>query len=290
MRRTILFLAASLAASSCATRQAQVPAPVAPVASHATPIENDALACRERLSQPVRRPVDALDPSRLGLLSWNIQKGQHASWRHDLARLAADKQLVLIQEADLGPELLDSLQPEARWAFAPGFTTQRRTTGVLTLSTATPLAQCNLQIREPLLGTPKATSITAFALEDSTDTLIVVNIHAVNFTLGMENFRQQIADLRTVLAGHHGPIILSGDFNTWRLARLEVVAALTVGLGLEPVVFDDDQRTRVFGLPLDHIYVRGLALQSAAARPVRTSDHNPLTAAFSVANAEKVAL
>lgn len=280
--RTILLLAAGMAASSCATRQGQVQS-APPPGSEAAVVETDPLACRDRLGRAAGVAGQGLDPRRLGLLSWNVKKGRHASWRHDLARLAADKHLILIQEADIGPELLDAVQPTARWAFAPGYTTKRRTTGVLTLSTAMPLAQCNLQSMEPLLRTPKATAITQFPLENSADTLVVVNIHAVNFSFGMENFRRQIADVRTALAGHTGPIILSGDFNTWRTARLDVVGEVTSELGLVAVGFTDDHRTRVFGLPLDHLFVRGLALESAATRPVRTSDHNPLTAAFSVA-------
>jgi endonuclease/exonuclease/phosphatase (EEP) superfamily protein YafD len=46
--------------------------------------------------------------------------------------------------------------------------------------------------------------------------------------------------------------------------------------GLEPVSFEPDLRTRVFGRALDHIYIRGLRALSAEVIPVGTSDHNPL--------------
>jgi endonuclease/exonuclease/phosphatase (EEP) superfamily protein YafD len=283
--RTILLVsAASIAATSCSTWRGQAPASrLTPVASHAAGVETDAAACRDRMAQSAAAPGTGLDSSSLGILSWNVKKGQHANWRHDLARLAAGKNLILIQEASLNPELLDALQPTAHWAFAPGYRTRDSATGVMTLSTTPPLTQCNLQAVEPWLRTPKATSITEFGLTGTDETLVVANIHAVNFSVGVVEFRQQIEDLRTALAEHLGPIILSGDFNTWRAARLEILGEVTRDLGLAPVAFDDDHRKLAFGLPLDHLFVRGLSLKNSGTQPVRTSDHNPLAAAFTVA-------
>jgi endonuclease/exonuclease/phosphatase (EEP) superfamily protein YafD len=42
------------------------------------------------------------------------------------------------------------------------------------------------------------------------------------------------------------------------------------------VEFDDDERKRVFGKPLDHVYVRGLDVRSATTHAIDTSDHNPM--------------
>jgi endonuclease/exonuclease/phosphatase (EEP) superfamily protein YafD len=42
--------------------------------------------------------------------------------------------------------------------------------------------------------------------------------------------------------------------------------------------FDEDHRKRVFGQPLDHIYVRGLEVLEATTRDVDSSDHNPMSA------------
>lgn len=283
LRTILLVSAASFAATSCSTWRGQAPASrLTSVASHATGVETDPVACRDRLALSAANPGPELDSSSLGILSWNVKKGQHASWRHDLARLGADKNLILIQEASLGPDLLDALEPTAHWAFAPGYRTRDSATGVMTLSTTPPITQCNLQAVEPWLRTPKATSITEFGLTGTAATLVVANIHAVNFSVGVAEFRQQFEALRTALAAHTGPIILSGDFNTWRVARLEILGEVTRDLGLEPIDFDDDQRTLVFGLPLDHLFVRGLSVQGSATQTVRTSDHNPLAAQFAV--------
>jgi endonuclease/exonuclease/phosphatase (EEP) superfamily protein YafD len=283
--RTLLpVCAASFALGSCSTMQTQ-PGPTArpAIGSHAAPVFEDAAACRDQIARPRQVLADnGFDVAQLGLLSWNMKKGERARWQHDLARMAHDKDLVLIQEASLDDEFMSMVESSAHWSFAPGYRSGRSQTGVMTLSTQPPLAQCNLQAVEPVLGTPKATSITQFALWNSADTLLVANIHAVNFSLGLAEFSSQIDDLRTVLSAHTGPIILSGDFNTWRPARIDIVDALLKDVGLERVDFAADHRTRFLGLPLDHLFVRGLSMDAATTQPVRSSDHNPLTAAFSL--------
>ena len=148
--------------------------------------------------------------------------------------------------------------------------------GVLTMSASEPLSRCNLANNEPWSGTPKATGITEYSLSDTDDTLVVVNIHAINFTIGVEHFQQQIEQVSTALEAHTGPLIVSGDFNTWRQKRVEVVARMTALLGLHQVTFNDDQRKLFFGNPLDHIFIRGLRQQNASTIDVETSDHNPL--------------
>ena len=85
----------------------------------------------------------------------------------------------------------------------------------MTLSTSNPSLHCNLTAWEPWLGTPKATSITEYPLQDRDDRLLTINLHAVNFTLGLENFQQQFGALADVLSQHQGPVILAGDLNTW---------------------------------------------------------------------------
>ena len=74
----------------------------------------------------------------------------------------------------------------------------------MTVSTAVPLVQCNLSAREPLLRTPKATLVTEYALAGRQDTLLVINIHAVNFTLGLGAFEAQLgsplSSSRTMIA------------------------------------------------------------------------------------------
>ncbi len=223
-----------------------------------------------------------LDPTGIEVLNWNIQKGQDRDWGNKLYALGRNADIVTLQEAPLVNPGWDDHVVDQFHAFAPGYETRQSPTGVMTVSTAVPLVQCNLNSREPFLRTPKATIVTEYALAGRDETLLVINIHAVNFTLGMGAFEAQLAHASTVLDLHTGPVIFSGDFNTWRRARIDHVDALINGHGLVPVEFPDDERKRVFGLPLDHVYVRGLDVIAAETYETDTSDHNPMRVWLSI--------
>ncbi len=219
----------------------------------------------------------ALDAGNIRLMNWNIHKGTAQTWTVDYDVLADQKDLVLIQEASLRSETINDMDESMHWSFAPGYRTTGEITGVLTLSSIRPLTQCSFVNLEPLLRTPKATSITQYALTGSTETLVVVNVHAVNFSLGLGAFQDQFTQIEETLADHSGPIILSGDLNTWRQKRMAIIDALALGLGLESLQFEDDHRVRVMGRLLDHIYVRGLSVVTSETHDVSSSDHNPMS-------------
>ena len=168
------------------------------------------------------------------------------------------------------------------WAFAPGYRTDKFLSGVMTYSSSKPLIQCNLTSWEPWLGTPKATNITEYGLTQTDQTVLVVNIHSINFTLGVADFRKQIEQIRPVLAMHPGPIILSGDFNTWRKKRADIVESFASEFSLKAVAFEKDYRKVFLGQPLDHIYVRGLQIGASEIQQLESSDHNPMLVEFSL--------
>ncbi len=215
---------------------------------------------------------------QLDILSWNIQKASNEGWAEDLAALAEEINLAFIQEATVQAQIPLAIHTPLHQAFAAGYTTANRETGVMTLSTSSPSLHCNFTSQEPWLRTPKATSITEYALAGRDDRLLAINLHAVNFTLGLVDFKQQFSTLADVLARHQGPAILAGDFNTWSGARQSLVDAIMQEHGLAPIEFQPDLRTTTFGHALDHIYVRGLRAEFATVIPVSSSDHNPLRA------------
>jgi endonuclease/exonuclease/phosphatase (EEP) superfamily protein YafD len=239
-------------------------------------------ACRRLLRAPLRPAVGALDAANIGLVNWNVKKTSLPNWRDDYRRLTRGKDLILIQEASLGPETVDDLPVAPHWSFAPGYRTPDAVTGVLTLSRVAPLARCSFATVEPLLRTPKATSITQFSLRGRQETLLVVNLHAVNFSFGLGAYKRQFEQIAGVLEGHDGPVILSGDLNTWRGGRMATVEALAAAFGLRALRYGDDGRSLFFGRPLDHIYVRGLSGGPVEAIPVNSSDHNPLSVMLSM--------
>ena len=247
--------------------------------------EHGVAACRESLAEPKHNAESELDASNIRLFSWNIQKERNQGLSDDLAARTSGKDLVLVQEASLRHDTVNDIDSSKHWSFAPGYLLDGEITGVMTMSSIKPLTQCSFVSMEPLLRSPKATSITEYGLSSTDQTLVVVNIHAVNFSMGTGAYRQQFDQVQEVLEAHDGPIILSGDFNTWRKKREQIVADLAETLGLHPIDFgglDDDRRVKVFGRVLDHIYVRGLSALDAATEDVETSDHNPMSATLSM--------
>ena len=196
--------------------------------------------------------------------------------------MAGNKDLVLIQEARLEQQPVEVLERAQYWSFAPGYKTAAASTGVMTLSNTTPLTHCYLTDREPWLRSPKAISITEFELAATDETLAVVNVHAVNFTIGVADFQKQIAKIEAALEAHRGPVILAGDFNTWRNGRLTVLREIAERLRLDELSFDIDNRVTPFGSVVDRIFVRGLYAIDASTQIVESSDHNPMSVTLSM--------
>lgn len=274
-----LIAAVALSLTSCTSLphsdQSETPAHLG---SHGLGIATDVDTCRDTLGQSEPDTATELDAGNISLLSWNIQKGSARQLSNDLVAVAAGRDLLLIQEAIVGPELADSILDMSHWAFAPGYRSGNQLSGVMTFSSSPPLTHCNLTNKEPWLQTPKATAVTEYGLKGTHQTLVVVNIHAINFSLGVEDFQRQMDQVGQVLQTHPGPVILSGDFNTWRPARQAIVEALAEELDLTAVVFEEDHRTRFFGQTLDHLYVRGLTQSASSTHQLESSDHNPLAA------------
>jgi len=210
------------------------------------------------------------------LVSWNIAKGKTEGWLGDLRDIAADAELVMLQEAVLRDEMKQPRREPMFCAFSPGYFTKQYRSGVMTLSRIRPSSHDSLAAREPLIRTPKATNITLFEESGWEQPLLVVNMHAINFTVGVNAFREQLETVAAVLDGHIGPIIFSGDLNTWNPARSAVLQELMAEHGLETPIFTPDHRVRRFGLPLDYVFVRGLEVRHARSVKVDSSDHNPL--------------
>lgn len=216
------------------------------------------------------------------LLSWNVKKGESNSWQSELEHFAAGKHIVLMQEA------LDMMQHQAffrhsgYWAFAEGYESSIGKTGVANFSSIRPIGECELQAYEPWLGTPKVSMITRYAITGHKESLVVINSHMINFTLGITDYERQLAGIVNAIRNHAGPLIISGDFNTWNEPRLAHLYAAMLALEMIPVSYEEDNRSRFFGLPVDHIFVRGFSVLDAKAHLTESSDHNPITLKLSL--------
>ncbi|AQA20003.1 hypothetical protein BST95_18885 [Halioglobus japonicus] len=246
--------------------------------THTRTLAREVNSCGLRLGQEEAQVGQALS-GHLDILSWNMQKASNAGWAEDLASMASDVHLAFLQEASVQADIPGKLdERDIYQAFTQGYSTESLHTGVMTLSSHSPSLSCNFSSMEPWLGTPKTATVTEHPLLDSDERLLAINLHAVNFTFGIEDLEKQLRPLAGLLARHNGPAILAGDFNTWSEDRQALVDRVLARHGLAAVEFQDDQRTTFFGRPLDHIYVRGLSVEHTEVIPVESSDHNALRA------------
>jgi endonuclease/exonuclease/phosphatase (EEP) superfamily protein YafD len=215
------------------------------------------------------------------LVSWNIFKENKPGWKEELQLLREHTDLILLQEAFLTPEFAELLASEnIKWEMISAFSYQDSHAGVMTIGSIPALASCAQRAHEPLIYIPKSSLISYFSIKGQQQTLLVANIHAINLTLGVDRFTEQLEEIIAVLAEHQGPIIFAGDFNTWSNQRMHVLTQLTGKLGLDKVEFKGSSPIRFYGQHLDHIFFRGMHLQQAKAIPVDSSDHYPLQAHF----------
>jgi endonuclease/exonuclease/phosphatase (EEP) superfamily protein YafD len=219
----------------------------------------------------------ALDPVEVRIASWNLHKQQDAGWREELARLAASSDLLLLQEAALTAELRAVLeQAHYTWVLASAFAFVGTDYGVAIAARARPTFFCTGRVFEPLTGIPKSFLVARFELAGRERSLAVATAHAINFTLDLVAYDEELDALAAALAAHRGPIALAGDFNTWTEAREGRVHALALKLMLEPVAFAPDRRSRFLGRPADWAYARGADVLGSETYEVTASDHNPL--------------
>lgn len=221
-------------------------------------------------------------PSQFQILVWNIEKAQAKNdWEEDFSKFAKKSDVVLLQES-----MMDDFVPAAAlrqpgycWNFATSFINDdQHATGVMSGSLIQPLSVHFLRSpgREPILKTPKMVLIEEYALAMTRETLLIANIHGLNFVSNKHN-RAQIQQAANFMKQHTGPIIFAGDFNSWNQDRLDSLDAILGKLGMKKVEFKDDPRS----LKLDHVYVRGLrVVQNTLHFEIRSSDHKPISAEF----------
>ncbi|SIQ01073.1 Uncharacterized conserved protein YafD, endonuclease/exonuclease/phosphatase (EEP) superfamily [Aeromonas sp. RU39B] len=220
-------------------------------------------------------------PREFGITVWNLYKGQRADWLSGLGQFAGGRDLVLLQETRTSPELLAWLKAGGyEWQQLQAFTQGSSSFGVMTASTTPQAFVCGVRSPEPFLRIPKSGLVSLYPLEGDPDGVMVVNLHAVNFELGMAGYREQLNELTMLVHRHQGPVILAGDFNTWSEKRQHWVNQLVDELNLKEAVATDDKRRTAFGLPLDHLYYRDLDLVEVSVPVTSASDHNPIVARF----------
>ncbi len=217
------------------------------------------------------------------ITSWNMNKFQRAGWQQELNAWAKRSDLLLLQEAMERPALHQLLQQSHfNWLQLQAFRLEGEATGVVNAAPAAALYNCSLREPEPVSRLPKSTLLTLYPLDGSSYPLLVVNVHGVNFELGMAAYRRQMTRLFHLAKRYPGPTVLAGDFAAWGNKRSHYLLKLAQQSGFDEVIPVPDLRLRVLSEPVDHIFYRKLNLQQSESKSTHTSDHNPLWAEFSV--------
>lgn len=220
--------------------------------------------------------------NRLTVMVWNIYKQQKLNWLSLLKEYGKDRDLILLQEAKASPELLAF--SKAHFLVGdqvPAIEITKDAYGVMTLASSYPVYSRPFRTAEPFLRLAKSALITVYPLYDKR-LLMVVNIHSVNFSLGVKIYREQIQSISEHVMNHNGPVIFAGDFNTWSRKRLHLLYLFTRRMGLKSVCFDNDCRKSFFNSPLDFVFYRGLILEKSEVIQTDASDHNPLLVNFKI--------
>ena len=210
------------------------------------------------------------------LLVWNLHKGQDAGWQQALNRLAQGRDLLLLQEVLNTQELAtqySSRFPTALYASAFAYLQQQ--SGVEILSQFAPHFYCAGAKSEPWIRIPKVGAAMSLPLSNG-QALLLVNVHLINFEINPTAYEAQLRTLMQLVSQHQGPLVLSGDFNSWNGYRAQIIRKVINEFGLEEVSFAQDHRLRFLGNPLDHVFVRGLNVLNATTEPTESSDHAPL--------------
>lgn len=240
------------------------------------------------------RELGLATQSRLGahftVLVWNIYKARRTHWIRDFNELVSDKDLVLLQEAVLNApsDYLFETDERIQWVMARSF--RHRTTfvehGVKTgcVAATTDSHFFLSQHAEPFSQTQKLLLSTRYPIVGKgADQLLVINMHAINF-VGVKKYVNQLDQLHCALEGHTGPILLAGDFNTWNPGRLGHFLQVAERANLIEAYMDRQTRLAHLNQHLDHVFYRGLTLNSVQSlTQYRSSDHAPIVASFSVA-------
>jgi len=222
-----------------------------------------------------------LDSHGFRILNWNVYKGIKEGWKDDFKNLIPSYDILTIQEARLTDNMQALLKEgHHNWDISVAFKFNGKETGVLTASRIAPEYTCTFRIKEPLANVPKTTMVTIYPLSNTSKTLMVVNIHSINLTLGTGSFKKQLKKVENILSQHNGPVIISGDVNTWSSKRMAIVTDFANRLGMKAVPFNKQEQTRIFGRAIDHIYYRELTVTDAAVIKVTSSDHNPMLVTF----------
>ena len=132
---------------------------------------------------------EALNPSKIKVLVWNIFRAKKEHWNEEFQRFGEGKNLFLIQEFFQSPRFLETINSFSMVRWDLGLTYLYREqdgagTGNMVGSSTEPSLVLikHSSCHEPILHTPKAMAISKYPLAGRDEELLVISVHAINFT------------------------------------------------------------------------------------------------------------
>lgn len=224
-------------------------------------------------------------PDTFEMLCWNVHKNnrKHSRFQDFLQKTVESRGIdfILFQEASFRDNHHFEL-PDFSYDAAANLEVIGEFYGVLTAGKMeSNYAKAYLsEGRESLLGPHKSLLLSRYLFEDG-NTLLILNVHAINFREN-QHYGIELERFLDLLKAHKGPMILAGDFNSWNAERMDKLQKVAQKLSLTAVPFEKTGKVKSFmGKALDFVFYRELELLEAEVMDEhKLSDHNPLFVRF----------
>lgn len=224
--------------------------------------------------------------STLSALIWNTYSANQRHWCKDFNELSGDNNLVLLQSVSVqttDPQL-DAVSTISEWAVAVSEQSVDgdALAGVKTGCTVASNKQIQhvLQQSEVDKGSSGVLLETHYALGTSSQTLMVLNMLATD-GLPVSQCLEQFEQLCHCIEQHNGPIIVGGCFDSWSTDRLAKFQQYAAKAALFEASMTRQGSVERLTKHLDHVFFRGMSLQSVESMPqMQSTDYSPIIAKF----------
>ncbi len=190
--------------------------------------------------------------------------------------------LIALQEVKIANTGIPNHFQHFSHALSCNFTSNRHHFGVMTLSRFPFMTHTvfTTKVREAGIATKKSALLSRHLLQNG-EKLALLNLHAINFVPHRLFVKELDRITKLIESTEEERFIVAGDFNTWSKKRQESIKKITEASGLVRLLPDNENEIKsILGMPLDHIYYRGLEPASALVIDTPVSDHNPIYVRF----------
>jgi len=228
-----------------------------------------------------------------GFLCWNIQKRSlSAEFQREFSHLLKiyPSDLIALQEVKIPHTGVPVHFEHFGHALSCNFIRNRHLFGVMTLSKL-PIVKRTLfttRVREAGIATKKSALLSRHTLYNG-KSLALLNLHAINF-VPHRLFAKELERITELIESvEEESFIVAGDFNTWSPKRERSIEKVTERSGLIRLRPDNERDIKsILGMPLDHIYYRGLKPLLSTVIDTPVSDHNPIYVRFDYGSISRV--